>query len=103
MTPEGKVKADVKDVLKEYGAWYYMPVQNGMGQTGIPDFVVCLRGQFFGIECKAPGKMGNATANQKRVLEEIRKANGIAFVCDNALLVRTMFEIMGHKPCATSA
>ena len=25
MTPEAKVKADIKRVLAEYGCWYFMP------------------------------------------------------------------------------
>jgi len=55
MTPEGKVKAKVKKVLAEVGAYYAMPMGTGMGSSGVPDFLVCKGGLFYGIECKANG------------------------------------------------
>ncbi len=82
MTPEGKVKEAIKRVLAEAGAYYYMPVQNGMGRTGIPDMIGCFNGQFFGIEVKAPGAKAKVTANQRRELQRIEAANGIAIVAD---------------------
>ena len=66
MTPEAKVKKKVRDVLKALGAYYVMPITGGYGNSGAPDFVVCLRGRFIGIECKA-GK-GKTTALQEKNL-----------------------------------
>lgn len=83
MTPEGKVKKDVKAWLVKHDAYYYMPVSNGMGRVGAPDFVVCLAGRFVGIETKAPGKRGNATPNQLREIEWINRAGGFAMVVDD--------------------
>lgn len=80
MTPEGRVKHAIKAWLKEEGHWYYMPVQNGMGMMGIPDFIVCWKGRLVGIECKAPGKSSTVTALQARQLERIQDSGGIAFV-----------------------
>jgi hypothetical protein len=56
-TPEGKVKKKVIEVLKSFGdeCWYFMPVQTGYGVQAL-DFIVCLRGRFFGLETKAKGK-----------------------------------------------
>ena len=54
-TPEGKVKAAIKAVLKRVGAYYHMPVQNGMGAPSL-DFVCCYKGRFVAIEAKAPGE-----------------------------------------------
>jgi hypothetical protein len=82
-TPEGRVKAAVRKWLEAHGVWYYMPVSNGMGQAGIPDFVCCWQGYFLTIECKAPGKLSNTTANQDRVMEEIRSHGGFAIVVDD--------------------
>lgn len=79
-TPEGRVKAQVKRVLDAHGVWYYMPVQNGMGVTGIPDFVCCWRGLFIGLECKAPGKEKTLTVGQARVGGQIRDAGGYWYV-----------------------
>ena len=82
-TPEGAVKEAVKKVLKAHGVFYYMPVQNGLGIVGIPDFICCFNGRFLAIETKAPGKRGNTTANQDRVIEAIQTAGGIAVVIDD--------------------
>jgi hypothetical protein len=82
-TPEGKVKDACKKFLKERGAWFFMPVSNGMGQVGIPDIICCYKGMFLAIETKAPGKRANTTPNQDRVLQEIQNADGWTIVVDN--------------------
>jgi hypothetical protein len=92
MTPEGKVKADVKKFLKAVGCWYFLPVSNGMGQVGIPDFICCFQGRFVAIETKAPGKLSNTTANQDRVIYEIKLAGGSAIVVDNVEQVKAYFN-----------
>jgi hypothetical protein len=82
-TPEGKVKDACKRYLKSIGAWFFMPVSNGMGQVGIPDIICCYKGMFLAIETKAPGKRANTTQNQKRVIESIQAADGWAIVVDD--------------------
>lgn len=77
-TKEGLVKAKVKEILKDLGAWYCMPMGTGYGHSGIPDFIVCLDGFFLAIETKA-GK-GTTTALQERELRKIGEAKGIALV-----------------------
>lgn len=99
-TPEGRVKAQVKKFLKSLGVWYYMPVQNGMGVTGIPDFICCFRGLFLAIECKAPGKLANVSANQQERIKEIREAGGAAVVVDDVVQVKKMFAALGVDPSA---
>ena len=80
MTPEGKVKKRVKEILKELGAYYAMPVTGGYGNSGVPDFLICEAGLFYGIECKANG--GKPTALQLKNLADIRRAGGVALVID---------------------
>lgn len=106
MTPEGKVKEKTKKFLKDAKAFYYMPVQNGMGVTGIPDLIACVPvevtldmvgskiGVFVGIETKAPGKIKNTTANQRKNLEKIHNAFGAAVVVDDPELAKTHLEIL---------
>jgi len=77
-TPESKVKKKVKEVLKNLGAYYVMPVTSGYGNSGVPDFLVCYQGKFIGLECKA-GK-GKVTALQQRNLDQIDLAGGWSFV-----------------------
>lgn len=78
ITPESKVKKRVKEVLKNLGAYYVMPVTSGYGNSGAPDFLVCHKGRFIGIECKA-GK-GKTTALQDKNLDLIRQSGGLALV-----------------------
>ena len=108
MTPEGKVKSDVKKVLHRWGCiragskentwpeiktgWYYMPTNNGMGVHGIPDFIGFYQGEFFAIETKAPGKLDGTTPNQKNRHNEIRTVKGRILVVDNAWEVDRWFS-----------
>lgn len=104
-TPEARVKDAIKKELDSRGfrragavkpsaveGWYYMPVSNGMGVHGIPDFICCWRGKFFSIEAKAPG--GEPTPNQLMRHEEIRDAKGWVLVADN---VETVREFMNEQ------
>lgn len=77
MTPEGKVKARVKKVLQEYGAYYHMPVQNGMGAPSL-DFIGVAKGFFFAVETKAGNKQ--PTERQAHTIAQMEAANGKVFV-----------------------
>lgn len=95
-TPEGAVKRAVKKALAATRLWYFMPVQNGMGRVGIPDFIGCVPyvvrpedvgrtvGLFFAVETKAPGKVEATTPNQDREIAGIRAASGHMQVLDDA-------------------
>lgn len=76
------IEKDVKDALKKYlksiGAYYFMPVQMGMGASTI-DFLVCHKGQFYGIETKRPGT-ASPTARQLCVMDDIARAGGGVWV-----------------------
>ena len=98
MTPEGKVKKKVKEYLQSIGAWYYMPVSNGMGRVGCPDILVCYKGLFMAFETKAPGKIKNVTANQQREIDEIQRANGLAHVVDDVEQVKSLLDTIERKP-----
>jgi hypothetical protein len=79
-TPEKKVKIKVRKCLDELGAYYSMPVTSGYGNSGAPDFLVCLEGRFIGIECKANG--GKPTPLQEKNLRAIEQAGGSSLVID---------------------
>jgi hypothetical protein len=81
MTPERRVKAKVRKVLDKLGAYYTMPVTGGFGNSGAPDFLVCLHGRFIGVECKA-GK-NTTTPLQEKNLRQITEAGGIALVVND--------------------
>ena len=53
---------------KEHGSVY--------GTNGVPDIICCYKGRFLGLECKLPG--GRLTKLQKRTIEKINRAGGVA-------------------------
>lgn len=77
MTPEGKVKEKVKKVLQEFGAYFHMPVQNGMGKPSL-DFICCHKGRFLAIETKT--EKGKLTLRQQATIDEMQKAGAIVLV-----------------------
>jgi hypothetical protein len=91
-TPEGKVKAAVKKVLTARNVWFFMPMQNGFGVVGIPDFICCAHGRFIAIETKAPGRRNDTTANQDRRLQEIKEHGGLTLVVDDVNLLIDFLE-----------
>ena len=82
LTPEKKVKNQVVNVLKSFGAYYFYPVAGGYGVSGVPDIVGCYKGKFFAIECKA-GK-GKTTALQDKHIAQIIGQGGDAIVVNES-------------------
>lgn len=95
MTPEGKVKAEVKKLLKRYGVYWHCPVQNGMGSPSL-DFVCCADSYYLAIETKAPGK--KPTPRQENTMLDIRKAGGFAVVVDGDEALKNLTELL-EKLC----
>lgn len=107
MTPEGKKKKEIKAFLDASGfqragakpisgtvvGWYYMPVSNGMGVHGIPDFVCVYKGLSFFIEVKADEK-SEPTPNQLLRHKEIRAAGGECIVAHKVSQVADALERM---------
>jgi hypothetical protein len=80
MKSEKDVKAEVIKVLRAQGdkVWYFMPVPNGMGTQGIPDFIGCVCGHFFGVETKFD--KNGLTPWQIKQMGSIRGAKGTHFI-----------------------
>lgn len=78
MTPEGKVKKQVKKILDDVGAYHFSPMTAGYGRSGVPDIIACVKGRFIGIECKA-GK-NEPTLLQKHNMKLINQSGGLSIV-----------------------
>lgn len=91
-TPEGKVKAKVVKLLKEYEVYYFFPATHGYGRSGVPDIVCCVRGHFLGIECKAGNNQ--PTQLQEKEIAAIHASGGVALVIneDNLSRLRLVLE-----------
>ena len=87
MTPEGKVKAEIKRILKKHNAYYFMPQPGFTCRSGIPDFICCVNGHFLAIEAKAESKQ--PTALQQQELDKITAVGGIG-VCINIDNIATL-------------
>ena len=87
-TPEGKVKAKVIRLIKAHGsdAWYYTPATRGMGRSGIPDILMCLKGVFIAVEVKRDIKH-KPTKLQEHELWKIQKSGGWACVIHDGNLL----------------
>lgn len=79
MTPEGKIKKKLTEMLKHEKVWYFFPAANGMGKAGIPDVICIVEGHFVGIECKAD-ETKKPTTLQLMCAKEIRNAGGYWFL-----------------------
>ena len=96
-TPESKVKAKIKAILKAHGVYYAMPIGTGYGNAGVPDFLCCFNGRFLAIEAKANG--GVTTALQNKNLRDIENAGGITCVIneDNVSALGGYLKLMQEK------
>jgi len=81
MTPEGKVKAAIRETLRKYAGsiYVYMPVPGGYGRTTL-DYLGIADGRGFAIEAKRKG--GKLTARQELIIAQIKEAGGRVFVID---------------------
>lgn len=84
MTPEAKVKKQIRAMLDAHGVYYAMPMGTGYGNSGVPDFLCCHNGFFLAIEAKA-GK-GKTTALQDANIKRIRAGKGVALVINEESL-----------------
>ena len=93
MTPEAKVKAKIKEVLKVERVYYAMPIGTGWGNSGVPDFLCCINGRFLGIEAKANGN--KPTELQKKNLMDIELSGGYtAVINENASDLQYLVELI---------
>ena len=101
LTPEGKIKKRLVDVLKSEGIWYFFPAANGMGKAGIPDVICIVNGTFVGIECKADVR-NKPTALQLRCGRQIQESGGVWFlVYDDLSLAEVSAWIRTQKEQVT--
>lgn len=82
MQPEAKLTRKIRHVFEKEGARVFkiQASEESHQEVGIPDTLVCLWGQFVGIEVKQPG--GRLRPLQRVVLHEIFKAGGVAAVVE---------------------
>ena len=78
---------------KEHGSVY--------GTNGVPDIICCYKGRFLGLECKLPG--GRPTKIQKRAIEKINRAGGVACRVESVEDVKRMIARVDLERSDTNA
>lgn len=75
---ERDIVAAIKRYLSSLGSDVFFWKEHGgaYSTAGIPDIICCYKGRFLGLEAKLPS--GKLTELQKRVLDKINRAGGIA-------------------------
>lgn len=94
MQPEAKIGRKIKDFLESEGAFVFKVHGGPQMMAGLPDWIVCYRGSFFGVEVKQPGQ--KATARQEFVHSLIRRAGGEVVV---ATCVEDVHNMLDNAPC----
>lgn len=88
---ERDVVAAIRKYLASLGSDVFFWKEHGgpYGTSGVPDIICCYKGRFLGLEVKLPG--GRLTALQKRTIEKINRAGGIACRVESVDDVRAVF------------
>lgn len=74
---ESTINKHIKDYLDNRPrCWYFKTHGNVYQLAGLPDFIGCDNGRFFGLESKVPGKQ--TTPLQAAIIRKIIAAGGIA-------------------------
>lgn len=82
MSEKRNVEEPIKRWLLTHGCYFNKNHGSAFQRKGLPDIFACVNGRFVAIETKAFGKV--ASEHQQIHLDNIKKANGIAFVADTA-------------------
>jgi hypothetical protein len=79
MTPEGRIKNKIREILDIYKGRLYvhMPVSHGYGAATL-DYYGAIKGQAFAIEAKKPG--GKPTLRQQGAISSMRAAGITVFL-----------------------
>lgn len=82
MTPEGKVKQWLRELMKQryghLGFWHYCPPGSRFGQAGTMDDIWLIDHVFVAIETKSGEGSYEITPLQRKRLQTVHDAGGVA-------------------------
>lgn len=95
--PEGKLVTKIKDLIKdaEGRCFKIHGSDEGFQEIGIPDLLCCIYGRFVGLEVKQPGEP--LRPRQRKVLNEIYAAGGVAAVCETVGQVAVLLAFLDKE------
>lgn len=96
MTPEGRVKHDIRKMLdkRRPHLWYYCAQDRFT--SAIMDLIVCYKGKFVALEVKRPTN-NRGRKLQEYVLSKIRVAGGTAHVVQSVDDVEQIFTELDRE------
>lgn len=94
---ERDIVAAIKRYLASLGSDVFFWKEHGgpYGTSGVPDIICCYKGRFLGLEAKLPG--GKLTELQKRALDKINRAGGIARRVESVDDVRAVIRLADEE------
>ena len=100
---EREIVTAIKRHLASLGSDVFLWKEHGSvyGTNGVPDIICCYKGRFLGLECKLPG--GRLTKLQKRTIEKINRAGGVACRVESVEDVKRVIERVDLERSDTNA
>ena len=100
---ERDIETAIKRYLASLGSDVFFWKEHGSvyGTNGVPDIICCYKGRFLGLECKLPG--GRLTKLQKRTIEQINRAGGVACRVESVEDVKRVIECVDLERSDTNA
>lgn len=98
---ERDLVANIKRHLSSLGndIFYFKEHGGPYGQSGVPDIIACYKGRFLGLEAKLPH--GKLTALQRRAIDSINAAGGIARRVESVDDVKAVVrQVDAGQPCS---
>ncbi|MEG1013689.1 MAG: VRR-NUC domain-containing protein [Clostridia bacterium] len=94
---ERDIVAAIKKYLTSLGSDVFFWKEHGgaYSTAGIPDIICCYKGRFLGLEAKLPS--GRLTELQKRALDKISRAGGIARRVESVDDVRAVIRLADEQ------
>ena len=90
---EKDIVAAIKKYLASLGSDVFFWKEHGgpYGTSGVPDIICCYKGRFLGLEVKLPS--GRLTELQKRAIQKINEAGGIACRVESVEQVQSVIAL----------
>lgn len=77
---ESQLRDKCAKYLKSVNNLWFMKVYgNGVQKGGVPDFLICYKGRFIGVELKKPVDSYGITDRQRIELKKIKLAGGLGY------------------------
>lgn len=91
---ESNLVLKVERYLKTYRerAWFVKTAGNAAQRSGIPDILICIDGNFIGLELKREDGSGRPSKQQEIECSKIQKAGGYSLISNDFTEIKNYIE-----------